>query len=176
MKFFEKKLHVCPMCNWTEFYVTAHVTQDWKVNASGVFVDTINDCMEVTHSPNDEDLWCCVNCGHEVAGSDLLRTVFVSEDECTRILSADFIEVAGILGNGCFEEQEIVIASNLDDEEKKLTVTARETGLKQEIPCYLLSVNNMLGAHPSSKTYEVISKTALIEKLFVLFSEALDSI
>jgi len=56
---------VCPNgCN-TNFIVTAHVTQDWKVNSEGFFVESINDCVEVTHKPNEDDVWVCDTCGAE---------------------------------------------------------------------------------------------------------------
>lgn len=58
----------CPKCGYTEFYVTAHVTQDWRVDQYGNFLDHINSCTEVTHSPDDFDIWSCAKCGYDDDG------------------------------------------------------------------------------------------------------------
>ena len=60
----------CPKCGAKTFYVTAHVTQDWKVNAYEDYVETMDDCVEVTHFANDEDLWECAGCSYSAAGSE----------------------------------------------------------------------------------------------------------
>ena len=60
----------CPKCGCEVFYVTAHVTQDWKVDAHGDFMDVIDDCVEVTHFPQDYDLWECAQCSHNDRGSE----------------------------------------------------------------------------------------------------------
>lgn len=59
----------CPRCKGKEFYVTAHVTQDWKVDAYGYFIETAEECVQVLHPPGDSDLWECVRCGHTDAGT-----------------------------------------------------------------------------------------------------------
>lgn len=60
----------CPRCgNTKEFYVSAHVVQDWKVDNNGNFIKSVNDCVEVTHFPNNEDVWECANCHYDGAGS-----------------------------------------------------------------------------------------------------------
>ena len=58
----------CPNCGSEEFFVTAHVTQDWLVDKDGEFVQVENDCVEVTHQPKDDDLWICADCGYDAAG------------------------------------------------------------------------------------------------------------
>ena len=58
----------CPKCGAEIFYVTAHVTQDWKVNRFGDFVEIVDDCIEVTHYPDDADIWGCANCNYEDKG------------------------------------------------------------------------------------------------------------
>ena len=58
----------CPKCGNETFYVTAHVTQDWKVDKDGEFMEVIEDCVDVMHFPDDWDMWTCTNCGHEAAG------------------------------------------------------------------------------------------------------------
>ena len=59
----------CPKCGAETFYVTAHVTQDWKVNKFGDFVEIVDDCIEVTHFSDDVDIWSCANCLYEDRGS-----------------------------------------------------------------------------------------------------------
>lgn len=60
----------CPKCGCKRFYVTAHVTQDWIVDEYGDFIEVIEDCVEVTHFPDDMDFWTCADCGHEDRGSE----------------------------------------------------------------------------------------------------------
>lgn len=58
-------LHVCPNHCGANFEVTAHVTQDWQVDAEGNFEKALNQCVEVTHGPQDSDCWECSKCGAE---------------------------------------------------------------------------------------------------------------
>ena len=60
----------CPKCGADEFIVTAHVTQTWRVDADGNFLNCVSECEEVTHKPDDADLWNCTACGHSAAGRD----------------------------------------------------------------------------------------------------------
>lgn len=60
----------CPKCGAMSFYVTAHVTQDWVVDENGDWIRTEDDCVEVTHFPNDDDVWDCANCGFSAAGKE----------------------------------------------------------------------------------------------------------
>ena len=60
----------CPKCGAMSFYVTAHVTQDWVVDENGDWIRTEDDCVEVTHFPNDDDIWDCANCGFSAAGEE----------------------------------------------------------------------------------------------------------
>ncbi len=60
MKYIQKM--VCPNgCN-ARFIATAHVTQDWYVDALGNFQDVIKECVEVTHAPDCYDTWRCEDC------------------------------------------------------------------------------------------------------------------
>ena len=59
----------CPRCGAESFCVTAHVTQDWVVDGNGSFISCNDDCVEVTHFPNDYDIWDCNNCGFSAEGS-----------------------------------------------------------------------------------------------------------
>lgn len=67
---------VCPYCGCQRFYVTAHVTQDWIVDGNGTFEKCTTDCGEVTHKPDDEDLWQCADCGYDAAGAEFNNTDF----------------------------------------------------------------------------------------------------
>ncbi len=58
----------CPRCSCTEFIVTAHVTQTWRVDKDGDFINTVTECDEVTHKPDDADVWVCADCGFDAAG------------------------------------------------------------------------------------------------------------
>ena len=60
-----KKKAKCPNCESTKFLVTAHVTQDWEVEENGNFIKCTNECVEVTHEPNEEDIWTCAKCFSE---------------------------------------------------------------------------------------------------------------
>lgn len=57
--------HICPKCGGKVFHATAHVTQDWEVDEWGTHSKTLNECVEVTHSPDDDDVWTCAVCGEE---------------------------------------------------------------------------------------------------------------
>jgi hypothetical protein len=58
----------CPKCGSMSFCATAHVTQDWVVDENGNFISSNNDCVEVTHFPDDEDIWECNTCGFSAPG------------------------------------------------------------------------------------------------------------
>ena len=58
----------CQKCGCTTFYVTAHVTQGWIVDGEGNWLETTASCEEVTHAPDDQDVWQCAKCGEEWDG------------------------------------------------------------------------------------------------------------
>ena len=60
----------CPNCGSRRFVVVAHVAQSWEVDGDGMFVNSIEDCIDVVHRPDDDDIWECYECGHEAAGSE----------------------------------------------------------------------------------------------------------
>ncbi len=62
----------CPLCGGTIFCATAHVTQDWELNETGTFQECLNDCVEVTHFPDAEDIWDCKQCGHSAPGKEFI--------------------------------------------------------------------------------------------------------
>ena len=47
------------------FLTTAHVMQEWKVDWAGNFIRVTNDCPQVTHKPDLENLWTCATCGEQ---------------------------------------------------------------------------------------------------------------
>lgn len=59
----------CPACGGTEFIVTAHVTQTWRVNGDGGFLNQVTDCDDVLHRPDDIDIWTCAACGRNGPGA-----------------------------------------------------------------------------------------------------------
>lgn len=61
----------CPICGGTVFCATAHVTQDWELDETGTFQKCLNDCVEVTHFPDTEDIWDCKNVGIAAQGKIL---------------------------------------------------------------------------------------------------------
>ena len=54
------------------FEVTAHVTQDWKIDCNGTFLEALNECVEVTHYPDEADIWSCANCDFSAEGKSFL--------------------------------------------------------------------------------------------------------
>ena len=49
--------HICPVCGNDEFYTNAHVVQGWRVDCDGEFIEETESCVEVTHKPDDDDIW-----------------------------------------------------------------------------------------------------------------------
>ena len=60
----------CPRCGYKRFIVSAHVVQEWVVDENESFEEVWNDCICVTHNPNDEDIWQCYDCGFESVGRE----------------------------------------------------------------------------------------------------------
>lgn len=68
----ENEVLRCPKCGGRKFNATAHVTQDWEIDEKGDFQKSLNDCIEVTHSPNEDDIIDCVKCGHSGTAADFI--------------------------------------------------------------------------------------------------------
>ena len=66
-------MYICPKCGNKKFIVTAHVTQDWIVDQNGTFIRSIQECAEVTHGPDDEDIWSCSSCGYDAPGKFFVK-------------------------------------------------------------------------------------------------------
>ena len=64
------KQYQCPKCGGNIFTSIAHVTQEWMLDGHGNFMESISNCIDVTHKPDDEDLWECLDCNYNAAGSD----------------------------------------------------------------------------------------------------------
>ena len=59
----------CPKCGCRDFSVTLTVTQTWDVDEVGRLLRCTDDCKEVTHLPDDDDIWACKRCGHSARGA-----------------------------------------------------------------------------------------------------------
>lgn len=70
----------CPVCGAECFEVTAHVTQDWKIDCNGAFLEALNECVEVTHHPDETDIWSCANCAFSAEGKLFLVNSHTEED------------------------------------------------------------------------------------------------
>lgn len=68
----EKERLRCPKCGGKTFGATAHVTQDWELDEFGTFQKSLNDCVEVTHAPDQNDIWDCRKCGFSGAGIEFI--------------------------------------------------------------------------------------------------------
>lgn len=61
-------IYRCPACGSERFVVTAHVTQDWEIDHNGIFQNVLNACVEITHHPDESDIWNCANCVYSGTG------------------------------------------------------------------------------------------------------------
>lgn len=64
-------MKICPKCGGRRFVVTAHVTEDWIVDENGEFLEVKEGCVEVTHHPDDDDVWECEKCGYSTSGDGM---------------------------------------------------------------------------------------------------------
>lgn len=70
-----RTIKICPECGNRTFHATAHVTQDWELDENGTFVKALNEAVETTHHPDDDDVWTCAACGFEAAGREFNHVV-----------------------------------------------------------------------------------------------------
>lgn len=63
-------IYRCPKCGENQFAATANVTQDWKLDQFGVFSCCLQQFIETTHYPDEEDVWDCVSCGNSMLGRE----------------------------------------------------------------------------------------------------------
>ena len=68
--------HICPRCGYSDFLITAHVLQTWKVDALGNFVEIVPS-DNTYYGWEDDDLWVCEHC-NEVMTDDgfVMQTYF----------------------------------------------------------------------------------------------------
>lgn len=57
--------HICPNGCKDGFFTTAHIMQEWKVDEEGNFIELEQDCLEVTSSPQDENIWTCAKSSND---------------------------------------------------------------------------------------------------------------
>jgi hypothetical protein len=56
----------CPKSNrHKRFSVSAHVAQEWQVDEAAEFVKVLDECLDVTHRPQQGDRFVCMTCGAE---------------------------------------------------------------------------------------------------------------
>lgn len=75
----ENEIMCCPKCGAKSFCATAHVTQDWVVDEKGNFIKSHNDCLEVTHFPDENDIFDCNNCGYSAEGREFITIITTQE-------------------------------------------------------------------------------------------------
>lgn len=57
----------CKNCGGKDGFVsTAHITEEWLCDEDGHFVEVMPTDNEVTHEPDEYDLWTCHGCGDDV--------------------------------------------------------------------------------------------------------------
>lgn len=78
----ENEVLRCPKCGGKEFFASAHVVQDWELDAYGNFSKCVDDCIEVTHYPDREDVWDCKTCGYSGAGETFITTKDKADEIC----------------------------------------------------------------------------------------------
>lgn len=120
----------CPKCKHRNFYVTAHITQDWEVDANGQFIKALNDCTEVTHQPSDDDLWTCANCGHEAPGSE-----FNSPDADEKVYEVTKL-ITKEIDHATWMNLHAYIYENQQSEDETITITVGfADGTQMDIKC-----------------------------------------
>lgn len=51
-----KSKHVCPKCGGRTFSTCATVTQEWKVDENGDYLEVLEDCLQVFSEPDDGNI------------------------------------------------------------------------------------------------------------------------
>lgn len=56
---------VCPNgCN-SHFTTTGHIMQEWEVDCQGHYIQVTEECLQVTHDADFDNVWICTSCGAE---------------------------------------------------------------------------------------------------------------
>lgn len=58
-------IHVCPNGCDALLCTSAHVMQDWAVDAEGSFQECLDSCVQTDQGPDDDNIWTCKECGAE---------------------------------------------------------------------------------------------------------------
>jgi len=61
---------ICPKCGAIHFSAIAHVTQEWELNENGEFSECLQEHIDTTHTPDDDDIWTCLECGYSAEGRE----------------------------------------------------------------------------------------------------------
>lgn len=61
---------ICPKCGNNTFITSAHVMQDWEVDAEGNYLDTVNECVQIDQEPDQDNSWSCSRCGTEAINEE----------------------------------------------------------------------------------------------------------
>ena len=94
----------CPKCGGKKFSTTAHVCQDWMIDEDAEFIETISECIQVTHKPDEDNLWSCLECDYEAAGSAFKESIPVmneKREQCVMTTMLEFIYETGDSSKGC---------------------------------------------------------------------------
>lgn len=68
-------IHVCPNHCRSPLITTAHVSQTWKVDHEGEFLEEIST-DEVDAEPDDENIWTCEKCGAEAECLETMKVFY----------------------------------------------------------------------------------------------------
>lgn len=128
------EIHVCPNLCGTSLTTTAHVMQEWYVDAEGNFVEVAADCLEVTHEPDNGNAWTCDGCGKEALLVEAEKyQLAIQKDDC-RFVTDLYVPLSDKLqndivlnGNFCEpvridENWQFVISDDAPDDEKTIGV------------------------------------------------------
>lgn len=101
--------HCCPVCGSRQFNVTAHVAQDWLVDGDGEYLQTLTECSEIDHTPDDEDIWECACCGLSETGEFFTKKHDHHPRFAMKIYDRNLPYVEGLVGEECNDEKVIRI-------------------------------------------------------------------
>lgn len=105
--------HVCPECGNDTFVTIAHVSQDWKVDAYGNFIEKL-ETVETVAPPDDGNIWTCTACGTEAVIEDECNTeICYMYRDSSNYKSYGSVVVPGMIGQS---EKDRILDSLMDGE------------------------------------------------------------
>lgn len=113
----------CPMCGNQTFHANAHVVQGWLVDSDGACVAVSEECVEVAHSPEDDDLWTCAKCRYDDLGAAFEVKTISPEDELAALKREQLCYISN--SGGVLEVREADDAYN--DYNRKMIQKFKET-------------------------------------------------